>query len=262
MNRLAAVAAVVLSACTSLGPLPATTGVSAIPTERPGVELQTGIVPGTWLSDAAHDTDGTQSAGTQQTSALVEPDRLLGTHGLIAGVRKFGETGDAVVEPMIGLRRRLDDTFAIAGIAYGGHAEGESNKASYSATRLGGELAADATVVQTPGRWLGLHVQGSVSATYLDARGSYCTLADGQARDCDDDAPNTTGTIRGIYTAATAGATLDIGRRLTGSLHHIRLGLLGAVGGMPRIRGGVQERSQDHYRSIGLTLSFGFGADH
>jgi len=31
---------------------------------------------------------------------------------------------------------------------------------------------------------------------------------------------------------------------------------------MPRIRDGIQEPSSDRFKSIGLTLSVGFGADH
>ena len=41
---------VVVSGCTTLGPMPATTGVAAIPSGRPGVEAQIGVVPSYHLS--------------------------------------------------------------------------------------------------------------------------------------------------------------------------------------------------------------------
>ena len=34
------------TACTTLGPMPATTGVAAVPSGRPGFELQGGFAPG------------------------------------------------------------------------------------------------------------------------------------------------------------------------------------------------------------------------
>jgi hypothetical protein len=244
-----------LAACTTLGPMPATTGVSAIPADRPGVEVQAGLVPVFFLSDAAHDGDSAYAASSQ-LSALVTPRR----DGLVLGARRWGEAGDAPVEPMIGWRRRLDDAFSIAGIGYGTFAYGENGGASYEALRLGGELAVDARLVPIA-RALAIHVQASLSATYLDASGTYCVGTTGQAVDCSSTSRRVDGEVHGIYTAATAGVALDIARRPTGWLHHVRLAAVTALGGMPRIRDGRQERSHDTFRSIGLSLSVGFGSD-
>ena len=251
-----------VSACTTLGPMPATTGVSAVPANRPGVELQAGVMPAYFLSDSAREQDDHDTMPTQQLAALLEPDRILGTKGLIIGARSWGEEADAQLEPMIGVRRKLDDRFAVAGIAYGTRASGGfEGDASYSAFRAGGELAIDSTLIPLAS-WLAVHVQASVSATYLDAEGTYCVRADGQGTDCDDKTMRVDGTIEGVYTSATAGVAVDIGRRTHGTLHGIRLALMGAVGAMPKIRNGVQEPSADRYQSIGLSMTIGFGDDN
>ncbi|MGE0396944.1 MAG: hypothetical protein AB7T06_09520 [Kofleriaceae bacterium] len=246
------------TACTTLGPTPATTGVSAIPVGRPGVELQAGIMPAFYLSDAANDGEG-DSAGTAQVHAIIEPDRLLGTKGLILGARKWGEDGDSPIEPMIGYRRKLDSAFSIAGIAYGGHADGSSSGASYQATRVGGELAVDAGL-QSRWSWLSAHLMASASATYLDATGEYCVDMSGVAIDCDEDSRRVDGAVEGVYTAATAGVAIDIARRPQGSVQSIRLFLLGTIGMMPSLRDGKQMPSNNGYSSIGLGLSVGFGS--
>lgn len=247
------------AACTTLGPNPATTGISAVPAGRPGVEVQAGIMPAFFYSDAAHDDTPTTPA-TEQLAALVEPDRVLGTRGLILGARTFGESGDSPIEPLIGLRRRLDDSFALAGVAYGTHARGEHNGASYQATRVGGELVLDGTLLPMA-TWLAVHVQATVSATYVDARGRYCVGGDGVAIDCEDTSRRVDATVEGVYTAATAGVSLDLARRPHGVTHGIRLAFLGAVGAMPRIRDGVQAPGQTAYRSIGLSLTIGLGSE-
>lgn len=246
------------TACTTLGPTPATTGVSAVPVGRPGVELQAGVMPAFYLSDAANDGNG-DSSGTAQLHAIIEPDRILGTKGLILGARKWGEDGDSPIEPMIGYRRRLDNAFSIAGVVYGGHADGAQSGASYEATRFGGELAIDAGI-QSRWSWLSGHLMASLSATYLDATGEYCVNGNGVAIDCDDDSRRVDGAVEGIYTAATAGVALDIARRPHGSVQSVRLFLLGAIGMMPSLRDGMQMPSNNGYFSIGTGLSIGFGS--
>ncbi|MDB4960474.1 MAG: hypothetical protein JWP01_473 [Myxococcales bacterium] len=246
------------TACTTLGPMPATTGLSAVPTHRPGAEVQASVMPVFFLSDAAHEGDA-DAAATPQLSAILEPDRLFGSKGLILGARTWGESGDSPLEPMIGVRRRLDDTFAIAGIAYGTFARGESGGASYSATRFGGEAAIDATIL--PLGYLEFHAQATLAATYLDASGRYCVSSNGEATDCDQYSRLVDGELAGIYTSATAGVSLDIARRPHGVLHGIRLAAMAAVGAMPRIRNGIQSASNDHYRSFGLSLTIGLGSD-
>lgn len=252
--------ALLASACTTLGPMPATTGVSAVPVDRPGAEVSTGVAPAYFLSEAAQKrTDGdnlTQATG--QMSAILEPDRWFGTKGLILGARKWGEDGDQGFEPMIGMRRHLDERFAIAGIAYGTRLHGEQSDASYEATHVGGELAFDYAILPIAS-WLAIHLQASVSATYLDAAGTYCVGSDGDAIDCDDHSRRVDGTISGLYTAATAGLSIDIARRPHGIIHDVRLAAVTAFGGMPRIRDGVQERSDDTYKSFGFSLTVGVG---
>ncbi len=239
--------------------MPTTTGVSAIPNGRPGVELQAGIMPSTYLSDSAqkYDSDGEP---TRQLSAVLEPARLLGVKGLILGARTWGDEGDSPFEPMIGIRRKLDDTFAIAGIAYGTHAYGENSGASYSANRAGGELAFDAKMIPF-GDYVALHGQASVSATYLDATGTYCVGADGFAIDCENTSRRVDTDVEGIYGAATAGFSLDIARRPHGVVHNIRIAMLASIGARPRIRDGVQQESKDTFKSFGLSLTLGLGED-
>lgn len=246
------------TACTTLGPTPATTGVSAVPVGRPGVELQAGIMPAFYLSDAANDGSGDKS-GTAQVHAIIEPDRILGTKGLILGARKWGEDGDSPIEPMIGYRRRLDSAFSVAGIVYGGHADGSANGATYEAMRFGGELAIDVGI-QSRWSWLSGHLMASASATYLDATGEYCVNGGGIAIDCEDESRRVDGAVEGVYTAATAGMALDLARRPQGSVQSIRLFLLGAIGMMPALRDGIQMPSNNGYFSIGMGLSFGFGS--
>lgn len=251
--------ALAATACTTLGPMPATTAISAIPADRPGVEAQAGAVPAFFLSSAASSLADGEEVPTQQVSAVFEPDRLLGTKGLIMGARGWGE--DHAFEPMIGLRRKLDDSLSIAGIAYGSRVHGESTGASYHATRAGGELAIDATLLPLAS-WLAIHGQASVSATYLSAHGRYCVAPDGDAVDCDSDGHDrfVNGNLEGIYGAATASLALDIARRPTGVVHAVRIAMLGAIGGMPRMRNGEQEHG-DTYHSIGLTLTLSIGSD-
>lgn len=244
-------------ACTTLGPMPATTGMSAVPTGRPSVELQAAMTPVYFLSDTVR-TGPADGIASPQLAALIEPDRWFKTKGLVLGARSWGEGGDRPFEPMVGMRRKLDDRFAVAGFAYGTHVRGAASGASYQATRLGGEVALDANVGNATS-WLALHVQASVSATYLDATGEYCATSDGLAIDCDDGSRRVDAAASGVYAAGTAGVSLDIARRPHGSLHAVRLALLGAVGGMPRIRDGVQQSSTDRYTSIGLSLTLAFG---
>jgi len=255
---LLATASVLLTACTTLGPMPATTGVSALPADRPSGEVQAAVMPAFFLSDTTQD-EAPETPATRHLSALFEPDRVFGTKGLILGARTWGEGGDSPVEPMIGLRRRLDERFAVAGVAFGTHARGAEGGASYRATRLGGELVLDGLLL--PFGWLDFHVQATVAATYLDASGRYCVSSNGEGIDCDESSRRVDGEIQGLYTSATAGASIDIARRPHGILHGVRIAFLGAVGAMPKLRDGIQQQSKDTYRSFGLLLTIGLGSD-
>jgi hypothetical protein len=247
--------------CTTLGPMPTTTGLSAVPAGRPGAEAQFGMVPGYLLSEGAQETtDGAGDPAVQLLGAI-EPGSALGTGGLVVGARRWGRATDGAFEPFVGYRHRLDDAISIALIGYGTKMSGEDQGASYRAGRVGGELALDARMLAM-GRWTALHGQASVSTTYVDASGTYCVDPDGLGTDCgargDDRVVD--GTVRGAFSAATASLSLDIGRRPTGTFHGLRIALLGAAGLRPQLRNGMQLDSEA-YASLGLTMTLGFGAE-
>ncbi|HEU4731681.1 MAG TPA: hypothetical protein VFT22_27485 [Kofleriaceae bacterium] len=238
--------------------MPSTTGISAVPSERPGVEAQAGFVPGYFLSSATYD-DRHRGDVIGQLAGLIEPDRWIGARGLIAGARTWGQDGDHAFEPFLGVRHRIDGDLALAAIGHGTVMRGAERGASYRATRAGGELALDARVL-APARWLALHGQAAVSATYLDARGTYCADPGGAGVDCDQDGTDRVidGSIRGVFAAATATLAIDFGRVPDSSFHGLRLALLGSAGTMPQVRDGMQTDSA-RYVSLGLTLTLGLG---
>lgn len=257
--RLLLLAVLIGSGCTTLGPMPATTGVAAIPAGRPGIEAQIGSMPGYHLSSSVSDPRGSTMG---QASFLVEPNRWLRAPGLIVGGRLFGKGEDTPVEPLLGYRLAMDDGFAVAVIGYATSKRAASSGADYHAFRAGAELAADGRLAAIT-RWLSLHTQGAVSVTRLVASGGYCADEEGTARDCDDGdrvGDRVLGArIRGVYPSATATIALDVGRTPSGVLHSGRFALMLAAGRMPRVDAGVQEG--DHtYFSIGATLTLGIGS--
>jgi hypothetical protein len=256
-----AVALAGMSACTTLGPMPATTGISAVPSDRPGFEAQAAIVPAFYLSDAAQGSNAGNSTG--QLSILLEPDRWLGIPGLIVGAREFGQSGDTLVEPYVGIRRRVDDAVSLAAIGYGTQTTASQSGASYSATRLGAELAADVKLLEVAG-WVSLHWQISASFTDIEATGSYCIVAStGVATDCNNDGTDTrtNGNVSGVFPAGTAQLSIDLGHRPYGVFHDARLAVLASAGQMPQLSYGVQEAQRATYTSWGLSLTLGLGAD-
>jgi hypothetical protein len=260
MRTLLPVTALLVSACTTLGPMPATTGIAAVPAGRPSVELQGGLAPGYYLSAATQDPTHRGSV-SRQLSALIEPDRWLGTRGLIAGVRGgISDGDDRTAEPFLGFRRRLSDDFALAVIGHGTVIRGSHRGASYRASRIGGELAVDARIA-APVSWLELHGQAAATAIYLDANGTYCANPDGFGVDCAQDGNDrmVDGTARGLFPAATASLALDIARR-AGVFHGGRVALVGSTGLMPQVRDGMDSTSV-RYAAVGLTLTLGFGSD-
>jgi hypothetical protein len=249
------------SACTTLGPMPATTGISAVPSDRPGLEVQAAIVPAFYLSDAAQSSNAGQATG--QLSLLLEPDRLLGIPGLIVGLRQFGGGDDTLVEPYVGIRRRVTDDLSLAAIGYGTATSAANSGASYSATRLGGELAADIRVLEI-GAWVALHWQISASLTDIEASGNYCIdSTTGLGVDCNNDGTDTrvNGNVSGAFGAGTAQLSLDIGHRPSGVFHDVRLAVLASAGQMPQLSFG-QEVGRTTYTSWGLSLTLGLGAEH
>jgi len=247
--------------CTTLGPMPATTAVSAVPVGRAGAEFQLAAVPGYYLSSSVGQSP--KGAAISHLSMLVEPDKLIGVPGLIVGGRAVGNSDSGFYpEAMAGYRSVLDDgrRFAIAGVLFGTHASTTRQSASYSATRIGAEAALDWRA--TPdSNWLELHLLGGASLTGLNAGGVYCLAANGQyGVDCADPPANlTSANASGVYSALNAGIALDLGRHLRAIFHGGRLALLAAAGTMPTVIGG-QQQSARTYASLGLSLGFGFGA--
>ena len=260
MRILLAVSALSLSACTTLGPMPATTGISAVPANRPGVELQGALAPGYFLSAATREPEHT-GAASRQLSLLIEPDRWLGAQGLIAGVRAgIGEADDRTAEPFVGYRSRLGDDFAFAAIGHGTVIQGADRGASYRASRVGAELAVDARLF-APASWLELHGQAAAAAVFLDARGTYCASTDGFGVDCNQDGHDRVidGTARGVFPSANASLALDFAYG-AGWFHGGRIALVGATGLMPQVKSGM-ETAGIRYHSVGLTLTLGFGSE-
>jgi len=238
--------------------MPTTTGIAAVPAGRMGGEVQAGFLPIYRLSTAAR---GEERHGDSiaQLSALFDPDELLGVPGLFIAGRAFGKDGDTAIEPMLGYRRTMG-TLSLAGIGFGTKASGEANGASYEAIRAGGEAVLDAKIVQL-GAVGEIHGQAALNATYVSATGQYCVDPEGDGVDCAEDGsvPRIDGELAGLYTAATLTLALDLYRTGGGVFHGARLGGMFAVGHMPRLIDGRQQKG-DAYISGGFSLTLGFGA--
>ena len=249
------------AACTTLGPTPATTGLSAAPAGRPEVEVQVGLVPGHYLSSAvAKEANG---AAILQAGLALEPDRLIKVPGLVLGARVFGQSGDTPVEPVIGYRRKVGQgRVALGGFAYGTAASATRDDASYEATRFGAELAADVDVLG-PSRWAELHAFGGVAVTRIEVDGDYCVDAMGQyGVTCPEDGTGIrrSGHASGVYPAGHVGVAGAFFRHRPGVLHGVRLAALAALGTMPRVIDGEQT-SAEAYFSIGLLGSIAIGGE-
>lgn len=249
----------VLTACTSLGPMPATTGVSAIPLGRPGVEGAIGVVPGFMASQAAQDKAG--SVAINNASFLLDVDRWLPAKGLLIGGRIFGKDGDTPFEPTIGYRRRLIDAVAIGVVGFGSTKRRDTQAATYHGVRLGGEAMADVKLY-SPNEYVQLHAQGAVSVTHILASGVYCIdPATGAGEDCKQDTTQNTvisGKFVGVYPAATATLSVDVGGKREGVFNSIRLSLLGSAGQMPLVMFGAEHDTGMYYQ-LGASISVGVG---
>jgi hypothetical protein len=251
-------AVLLVGACTTLGPMPATTGVSAVPIGRPGVEGTLGPVPGFFASGAAQN----KATGTpiMAASVLLDLDRWLPAKGILVGGRLFGKSGDTPGEPYGGYRRKVNDSVSIAGIAFGSTKRAESKLANYHGVRLGAEAAFDMRLWK-PASWLSVHAQGAASITRILISGNYCVDAMGVAKDCNEMDPtmNTVigGKTTGVYPAGTGTIALDLGAH-RGVFNSARIALLGAVGTMPLVVGGEKTETKP-YLTLGLTLSIGLG---
>ena len=247
-----------VGACTTLGPMPATTGVSAVPVDRPGLELQAGPVPGVFLSQTTRNTSGSPIT---QIAALAELDRVIRLPGLIFGARVFGESGDTLLEPYVGYRHRLGARFAIAGGAYGTAKRSQDRLASYHGTRIGGEGAIDAKLFE-PASWFAIHGQASIAVTRVFASGTYCVDADGLGQDCSTDNPSTntmvSGDQRGYYPTAVGTLAFDFARDINRRFGGVQLALMFGGGAMPVIRNGAKVDTST-YATIGATLTVTLG---
>lgn len=239
--------------------MPATTGVSAVPSTRPAGEISGALAPIFRLSDAAHGEDRNGKANPQ-LAALFDPARLLGLPGLIVGARVWGKDGDTGIEPMLGYRHALDGRISLAGVAYGTHMRADSYGAHYEASRVGGEAMADVRVGDVT-RWMSAHAQLAAQATYIKGSGRYCyDGASGDGKDCAEDGsvPFSYAKLSGVFPAATLSLALDA--HFQGRVfHHARLAGMIATGWMPRLVAGDQ-RAGDAYVTGGLSLMIAFGA--
>jgi len=252
--------AMLLGGCATLGPVPATTAVSALPEPAPAGEVQVALVPGYYLSQAT--VKEPKGASIGQLALTFDPAALLGVPGLVVGVRAVGPSGDVQTEPMLGYRRALGRArrVALLGIAHGTRATGDDQGASYRVTRLGGELAVDIRIGPER-RWVEPHAIASLAAQYLSAEGTYCLDADLRyGVDCPDPpARLTDASADGLYPAATAGVSLHVLRRRGHLLHGARLLAVVATGAMPRVEAGAQQDAHPWF-ALGLGASITLGA--
>lgn len=252
--------ALFISGCTTLGPMPATTGISATPIARPGAQATLGAVPGFYASQSAQNE--AKGAPIKQLSLLLDPNHWLPVKGLIFGGRIFGESGDTPGEPYLGYRRHIVKRVSFGAIVFGSTKRSESKLATYHGFRLGGEAMVEADVWE-PKSWLRVRLQGAASITRILASGAYCVDDAGVARDCNEDDPSMNqmiaGKTVGAYPAGTATLSLDVGKH-DGFLDGAQLAVMSSVGRMPLVLAG-QESGTGTYFTLGLslTVAVGFG---
>lgn len=260
MGTLArAACAAVLVGCTSLGPVPATTGVSPVPAPRVGGEAQIGAMPGFYTSQAV--TEDPVGASFGQVSVAFDPATLLGVPGLVVAARLVGPEEDTQVEPVIGYRRLFGagQGLAVGAFAFGTRSTGESDGATAETARAGGEIAVDMRLTPAS-RWIEAHLIAGGSVTYLSAEGVYCTDVEGRwGVDCPEPpVRQTRASATGAYPAGNAGVAVHLFRHRPGAIHGARvLGLL-TVGSMPHVESSEQ-RTSTAYMAAGLALSLSFG---
>jgi hypothetical protein len=253
-----AIVAVVLGACTSLGPMPATTGMSAVPLGRPGAQAQLGTMPGFYASQSAQNE--AKGAPIQHLSALIDPDHWLPVKGVVIGARIFGQSGDTPGEPYVGYRRKVSEAVSVGGVAFGSSKRSENNLATYHGVRAGAEGAIDAALWE-PKSWMSVHAQAAGSITRILASGTYCVDDQGIAKDCDMMNPDANTTVNGktvgVYPAATGTLAVELGGK-HGLFDSARFAVLGGVGRMPLVQSG-DESATGTYFTLGASLTLGVG---
>ncbi len=257
------VALVMMTGCTTLGPVPMVSGQSMAPNPRTNVEAQAAAVPGYYLSSATTEGEGTPQ---RQVAALFEPGELLGLEGLSAGGRWVGGGDEGGhVEPMIRYRAAIDEEgrAGVGVVGWGALHEGSADEASYEAKRAAIEVGADVRL--TPeSHWVEVHWTAALAATAMDASGRYCAGDDGAGIQCGDSGTsgaesNAEVEASGVYPAGTMGIALDVGGRFDGPFHGARV--FGMVGGgwMPRVRNG-EPADRTPFHSVGLGVQVALGA--
>lgn len=254
--KLAILALTMAAACTTLGPMPATTGISAIPQARTGAEVQAGLVPGFHLSSAVQ--EDTHGEALKQISALFDLAAIA--PGVLVGARAFGDDGDTIIEPYAGYRTKVSDLISVGGVAFGTANRSGDNGASYFATRVGAEVMADVELFAFTEN-AKVHAQLSGGATRIAARGTYCSSGR-FGTDCDDNGSDqqVTTHISGVYPSGTAQLSLDLARRPHGEIHNVSLAFMLSAGTMPKVESGKQIDNAS-YTSAGLLLTVGLGDD-
>lgn len=263
--RVAAFALAVsaLSACTTLGPTPAMTGIPAPPLERPGVELQVGLVPGYYLSTSV--TEEPKASVLPQIAGVFEADDLISVPGLLVGARYAGDSSSGgALEPLLGYRTHLDAErrFSLAALGFLAYASADDNAASFNAWRGGLEGGVDARITGAS-KYVELHTNLGLTFTALDADGTYCVGVDGKyGIDCPDDPSRqtrVTGSASGVFPSAHAGLSLDFARHLVGPFHGVRVAADLAGGTLPTMIAGEQHGAK-LFGTGGLSLTLGLGA--
>ncbi len=252
---------IVATGCTTLGPMPAMTGSTGAAEPRPGIEVQGAAVPGFFLSSATSEDPAGGPSG--QAAVWLDGGQLVGAPGLAVGGRLITGGDEAPYpEPMVRYRAGLDDDnrLALTAAAFGTSVSGAAVGASYSATRLGGEVSLNGRL--TPrSQWAELHAFAGVSTLALFASGTYCSTAAGTGTDCQDDGNDRviSGEFSGAYPAGFVGLGLDLARHLELPLHGMRAEVMMAGGVMPEVRDGSQT-GRSVWSSLGLGLTFRGGA--
>jgi len=254
-----ALALVALAGCATLGPVPATSGLSPVPAPREGGEIQLAAVPGYFLSQTVVEDPHAETLAN--LTVALDPAELLGVPGLVVAARLIGPDEDPQLEPIAGYRRSFGAGLGIslAGFVFGAHSRGEVDGASVTSTRIGGELAADFRLGPAS-RLAEPHLLLGASLGYVDAQGTYCVDVNGRyGVDCHGDFDDQiSGSLAGAYPAATAGVAAHLARHRPGVFHGARVFLVATVGAMPTVVSGVQD-SATGYLSLGFGLSLALG---
>lgn len=257
---LAATSVLTAAACTRIGAVPTSTGVSPIAHGKPGLDVQTGGLPGFYVSQSTRDADSGDVFG--EVGATMEPDRLTGLKGFIFGAAMVDSDGAPVFQPYAGWRGFLDagHTAALAAVAFGssGYDAEEADPAHVSVKRVGAEVTGDLDLTQSS-RTLGLHVLAGASIQRLDASGDYCIGSDGDGTDCHDSSTLIrNASVGAVISAGRGGLALDFARGRDSWFHGGRVEFVWSMGTMPRVQNGREIGSQ-LYKSAGLTLTLGIG---